>query len=34
MFQRIHRDAFTVLLGALALAGLIAWMLISLNPVR
>ncbi len=34
MFQRIHRDAYTVILGVMALAGLITWMLVALNPVR
>jgi hypothetical protein len=34
MFQRIHRDAYTVVIGILILAGLIAVMLITLNPVR
>jgi hypothetical protein len=34
MFQRIHRDAYTVLLGVLVLAGLITWMLVTFNPVR
>ena len=34
MFQRIHRDAFTAILGALVLAGLITLMLVVLNPVQ
>lgn len=34
MFQRIHRDAYTVVIAMLLLAGLIAVMLITLNPVR
>lgn len=34
MFQRIHRDAYTVLLGVLILAGLITLVLAVLNPVR
>lgn len=34
MFQRIHRDAYTVVIAMLVLAGLIAVMLITLNPVR
>jgi hypothetical protein len=34
MFQRIHRDAYTVILGVLILAGLIALMLAEFNPVR
>lgn len=34
MFQRIHRDAYTVILGVLILAGLITLMLATFNPVR
>jgi len=34
MFQRIHRDAYTVLLAILILAGLITLMLATVNPVR
>jgi hypothetical protein len=34
MFQRIHRDAYTVILAVLILAGLIALMLAEFNPVR
>jgi hypothetical protein len=34
VFQRIHRDAYSVLLGVLVLAGLITLMLVLLNPVR
>lgn len=34
MFQRIHRDAYTVILGALILVGLITFMLATFNPVR
>jgi hypothetical protein len=34
MFQRIHRDAYTAILGALILAGLITFMLATFNPVR
>lgn len=34
MFQRIHRDAYTAILGVLILAGLIAVMLAVFNPVR
>lgn len=34
MFQRIHRDAYTVILGVIVLAGLITWMLVTFNPVR
>lgn len=34
MFDRIHRDAYTVILGVLVLAGLIALMLAAFNPVR
>jgi hypothetical protein len=34
MFQRIHRDAYTAVLGVLILAGLIAVMLAVFNPVQ
>lgn len=34
MFQRIHRDAYTVILGVIILASLITWMLATFNPVR
>jgi hypothetical protein len=34
MFKRIHRDAYSAMLGVLILAGLIAVMLVTLNPVR
>lgn len=34
MFKRIHRDAYTAVLGALILAGLITWMLATFNPIR
>ncbi len=34
MFQRIHRDAYTVVAAMLILAALIAFMLLILNPIR
>ena len=34
MFKRIHRDTYSVLIGVLLLAGVIAVLLITLNPVR
>lgn len=34
MLRRIHRDAYSVILGVLVLAGLITLMLVLLNPVR
>ena len=34
MFQRIHRDAYTVVIAVLILAGLIAFMLFTFNTVR
>ena len=34
IFQHIHRDVYSVLLGILVLAGLITVMLVTLNPVR
>jgi hypothetical protein len=32
--QRIHRDAYSVLVGAIVLAGIITWLLITVNPIR
>jgi len=34
MFKRIHRDAYTVILAILVLAGLITLMLATFNPVQ
>jgi hypothetical protein len=34
MFQRIHRDVYSVIIGLLVLAGLIALMLAIVNPIR
>lgn len=34
MFRRIHRDTVTALLGVIVLAGIIAVLLLTLNPVR
>ena len=34
IFQRIHRDVYSVIIGILVLAGLIAWMLITVNAIR
>jgi hypothetical protein len=34
MFQRIHRDAYSVILAVLVLAGLITLMLALFNPVQ
>jgi hypothetical protein len=34
MFQRIHLDAYTVILAVIVLAGLITWMLVTFNPIR
>ena len=34
MFQRIHRDVYSVIIGILILAGLITVMLVTLNPIR
>jgi hypothetical protein len=34
MFQRIHRDVYSVIIGIVILAGLVALMLITLNPIR
>jgi hypothetical protein len=34
MFQRIHRDAYTVILAVIVLAGLITWMLVTVNAIH
>ncbi len=34
MFQRIHRDVYSIILGLLLLAGLIALLLFLVNPIR
>jgi hypothetical protein len=34
IFQHIHRDVYSVIIGILVLAGLITVMLVTLNPVR
>lgn len=34
IFQRIHRDAYSVIAGIAILAGLITLMLVFLNPIR
>lgn len=34
LFQRFHRDAYSVIVGVVVLAGLITLMLVILNPVR
>jgi hypothetical protein len=34
MFQRIHRDVYSVIIGMLILTGLITWMLVTVNPLR
>jgi len=34
MFRRIHRDAYSVIVAVLLLAGAIAAMLIYLNPMQ
>ena len=33
MFQRIHRDVYSVIVGLLILAGLIALLLLKVNPI-
>jgi hypothetical protein len=33
MFQRIHRDAYSVIIGILILAGLITLLLLRVNPI-
>jgi hypothetical protein len=34
MFQRIHRDVYSVIIGLLVLAGLIILMLAIVNPIK
>ena len=34
MFQRIHRDVYSVIVGLLILAGLITWMLVTVSQIR
>jgi len=34
MFQRIHRDVYSVIIGVVVLAGLITWLLVTVNPIR
>jgi hypothetical protein len=34
MFQRIHRDTYSVIVGILVLAGAITWILAALNPMK
>lgn len=33
MFQRIHRDVYSIIIGLLILAGLIALLLAIVNPI-
>ena len=33
MFTRIHRDVYSVIIGLLILAGLIALLLLKVNPI-
>jgi hypothetical protein len=33
MFQRIHRDVYSVIIGLLILAGLITLLLLIVNPI-
>jgi len=34
IFQRIHRDVYSVIIGVLVLAGLITWMLVTVSSIR
>jgi hypothetical protein len=34
VFRRMHRDVYSVSTGILILAGLITWMLVTVNPIR
>lgn len=31
--QRIHRDIYSIIIGILILAGVITWLLITVNPI-
>ena len=33
MFQRIHRDVYSIIIGLLILAGLITLLLLIVNPI-
>lgn len=34
MFRHIHRDVYSVIIGLLILAGLITWLLTTVNPIQ
>ena len=34
MFQRLHRDVYSIIIGLLVLAGLILLLLVIVNPIR
>ena len=34
IFRHIHRDVYSVIIGMLILAGLLAWLLVTVNPIR
>ena len=34
IFRYIHRDVYSIIIGMLILAGLITWMLVTVNPIR
>jgi hypothetical protein len=34
ILRHIHRDVYSVIIGALILAGLVTWMLVTVNPIR
>ncbi len=34
IFQRIHRDVYSIIIGVLILAGLITWLLVTVGPIR
>ncbi len=34
IFRHLHRDVYSIIIGILVLAGLIALMLLTVNPLR
>jgi hypothetical protein len=34
IFQHINRDVYAVIIGALILAGIITWLLVTVYPIR
>jgi hypothetical protein len=34
MFQRIHSDVYSIIIGLLILAGVITWLLVTVSAIR